>query len=265
MTLVAQIADIHFGAEDPRALDAAASSIAEARPGLVVVCGDLTQRGKRSEFDAAAEWIEALPAPALVVPGNHDTPLLNLADRVSRPFDRFERLFPNWRAPQTAGDVAVIGLNTARGWQARRNWAEGVVDLDTLDERLDAVSTIAPGRSAMLTCHHPFRSPSRSPLRVATRRGRRASRRLAQSAAPLLLTGHVHTPSAEVHREEDGAYLAVAAGTLSTRLRRAPPGFNLIRVENRRVAIDAQEIVDGAIKSRSLGVWRLDDLEPASA
>ena len=57
MTRLIQIADIHFGREDPAAINAAGDLISSLDPDGLLVCGDLTQRGKRSEFEAAAEWL----------------------------------------------------------------------------------------------------------------------------------------------------------------------------------------------------------------
>lgn len=115
------------------------------------------------------------------------------------------------------GSVSIDGLNTARGWQARSNWAEGSVRLDHLAE---IVSRDAPADSLrMLACHHPFRSPTDAPLRTRTRRGALASEMLAGSDISVLLTGHVHAPHAELIGEATGNYIAISAGTLSTRFR----------------------------------------------
>ncbi|MEO0715196.1 MAG: metallophosphoesterase, partial [Pseudomonadota bacterium] len=85
---IVQLSDIHFGVEDRGALALAGSVIESSEPDALIICGDLTQRGKRSEFAAAREWIDGFSRPTLVVPGNHDTPLLNMVERVTSPFDR---------------------------------------------------------------------------------------------------------------------------------------------------------------------------------
>jgi 3',5'-cyclic AMP phosphodiesterase CpdA len=38
--------------------------------------GDLTQRARTREFKAARRFLDALPQPQLVVPGNHDDALV---------------------------------------------------------------------------------------------------------------------------------------------------------------------------------------------
>jgi len=77
MMRIIQLADLHFGSENPAAIADAAELIASEAPDALMICGDLTQRGARSEFEAAHAWLDQFDVPQLVVPGNHDTPLLN--------------------------------------------------------------------------------------------------------------------------------------------------------------------------------------------
>ena len=222
------LADLHFGAADPKVLAAAARTIDQIGPDAVIVSGDLTQSGRRREFAAAREWLEALGLPCVCTPGNHDTPMFQLHHRVMWPFARYDDAMSAFRFPLTLGRVRVDGLNTARGWQVRRNWAEGSVDLDDLDEVLKAD---ASADLRFLVCHHPFVSPTDAPLRTATRRGERASERLAASPVQVLLTGHVHAPQAEIIGGPEGGYVSVTSGTLSMRLRQVPPSFNALEID----------------------------------
>ncbi|MEE2878437.1 MAG: metallophosphoesterase [Pseudomonadota bacterium] len=229
MTRIVQLADIHFGTENLVALAAFNKAIEEAEVDALAVCGDLTQRGKRSEFRAAREWLDGFDLPKLVVAGNHDTPLLNLYERVVSPFERHDDYFADLAKPLEVGGAVLTGINTSRGWQTRRNWAEGSVNLDDLEDAIASTEdATARGKTAFLICHHPFLSPPDAPLRTATRRGRRASRRLGQSKVDFLLTGHVHSPSVTVVEDKGNAYVALSAGTLSTRLRKTPASFNIV-------------------------------------
>lgn len=229
MTKIIQVADIHFGTENPVALNAFSHAVEIIQPDAIAVCGDLTQRGKRSEFKAARKWLDSFSIPKLVVAGNHDTPLLNIYERVVSPFERHDSYFEDLADPVHLDRASLVGLNTARGWQTRKNWAEGSVNLEQLEAVISEANSDANRRS-FLICHHPFLSPPDAPMRTATKRGRRASRRLAQSDIRFLLTGHVHVPSVTVVEHKDRAYVAVSAGTLSTRLRKSPASFNLIDV-----------------------------------
>ncbi|WP_084399785.1 metallophosphoesterase family protein [Henriciella aquimarina] len=243
MTRLIQLADIHFGTENPVALEAFEAALDGIVPDALAVCGDLTQRGKRSEFEAARDWLDGFDMPKLVVPGNHDTPLLNLYERVVSPFERHERYFSDMADPVELDGAILTGINTSRGWQTRRNWAEGSVNLEDLEDAIAGTEAAArAGKTVFMICHHPFLSPPDAPMRTATRRGRRASRRLAQSPAGFLLTGHVHTPSVTVVDDRDQAYIAVSAGTLSTRIRTSPASFNLIDLTNGQCQVSVYKL-----------------------
>ncbi len=225
---IIHLADIHIGATSDILLEAARRSIRELTGHLLVVSGDLTQRGSRHEFHKARQWIDTLKLPAIVVPGNHDTPLLNAGHRLTRPFARYSEYFGDLTRLLEKDQVSIFPLNTARGWQSRANWAEGSVRLSHLEDTIAAASK-RTGVS-ILTCHHPFTSLPGAGLRTSTRRGELASTRLAQSPIRILLTGHVHTPHAERVSHDEGDYLAISAGTLSNRLRTSPPSFNVLDI-----------------------------------
>lgn len=239
MTSVILISDIHFDREHEQAVALAYDTIKNLSPDALVIAGDLTQRGKHKEFDRAREWLDQFQLPHIVVPGNHDTPLLNLYERVNEPFARYAERFGDVSKTLCIGGVRFWGLNTSRGWQARRNWAEGVVNLDDLAMIEEgAIQDDAPFQA--LVCHHPFRGVPGAPLRTSTRRGKRASVRLADSHIQLLLTGHVHQPTVKLWEEENGgSYLAIGAGTLSDRLRSWPPSFTHLNFEENTLTVEA--------------------------
>lgn len=256
---IAHFADLHFGREDRDALKAAADLLNEMDVHAIVVSGDLTQRGKREEFEAAQEWLSQFTSPLLCVPGNHDTPLLNIAARAADAFGRYDRYFSAHAGPLDIDGVSIRGLNTARGWQTRMNWAEGRVDLDDLDR---AIGHSEEDVLHIVACHHPFVSPAMAGLQTETKRGQEASRRIADSPVQILMTGHVHTPHAEVIRDGKGAYIAITAGTLSTRLRAQPPAFNILSVRDGIAALNVQSFRDGRFHEATHGTWDLETLEP---
>lgn len=260
MIRIVHLADLHFGTEHPAALNGAADIIHETKPDAIIVAGDLTQRGKRSEFEAARNWLDQFAAPRLVVAGNHDTPLLNAVSRVSHPFSRFDRHFAELTAPLDIGSWRAVGLNSARGWQARSNWAEGAVRRSHLDIALSAVGD----RPGIITCHHPFVPPATAPLRTRTRRGVAASAAIAPSPVRLLLTGHVHGAAADLHSYEGGAYLNLTAGTLSTRMREGHPSFNMIEIDGEHITATAQRCGPKGFEPHTLGSWQIDPDDPAA-
>jgi 3',5'-cyclic AMP phosphodiesterase CpdA len=229
------LSDLHFGAEDAHALAGVTAFLEASRPDALIVSGDLTQAGTRAEFEAARAWLESLEAPVLVAPGNHDTPVLHVGARVFRPFGRYARILSRFdvvdRLTELAdGAVRVSAINTARGVQARRNWADGVVDLDELDDALAHLAGGPPDAWRLLVCHHPLVEPSHSRIRVSTLRGSEALRRAAKAGVDAVLTGHIH--DAFAHQLEPGRrrLVQLGSGTLSTRLRGTPPSFCVIEL-----------------------------------
>ncbi len=259
MTRIAHIADLHLGAADRRVFDTCADMIHNLEPEAIIVAGDLTQRGKQVEFEAARAWLDQFSLPTLSVPGNHDTPLLNPVTRMTGAFDRYDEYFSHWSRPLQLRGVHVSGLNTARGWQVRANWAEGRVNLGDLEALASFPSPDDATR--IIVTHHPFMSLAGAPLTTSTKRGMRASLILAESPVPVLLCGHVHMPCTEIVRSGGGAYLAITAGTLSNRLRSHPPAFNIVDVDQRRIAVENYSLQNGAFNLSGQHTWALPELE----
>src|SRR3546814_8888680 len=94
MARIAHLSDVHFGAHDPRIVAATEAWLQRHRPDLVVISGDFTQRARPEQFRQAAAWLNRLRAAGmklLVVPGNHDVPLYDLARRFGASLRRYKR------------------------------------------------------------------------------------------------------------------------------------------------------------------------------
>ena len=89
MRTIAHISDLHFGRINPLIPPALREALLEARPDVVVVSGDLTQRARRAEFAAARQFLGSLPFPQVVVPGNHDVPLHDVMRRWLAPLEKY--------------------------------------------------------------------------------------------------------------------------------------------------------------------------------
>src|ERR671933_495803 len=88
MRKLVHLSDLHFGRIDERVVGPLAEAVRDARPSLVVVSGDLTQRARARQFREARAFLDRLPKPRVVVPGNHDVPLWDVLARFARPFDK---------------------------------------------------------------------------------------------------------------------------------------------------------------------------------
>src|SRR6188508_1698757 len=91
MRTIVHLSDLHFGASDPALVAAVLDEVRRLAPDVIAVSGDLTQRARHSQFRAARAFLEALPAPIVVVPGNHDVPLYNVFARFTDPLRGFRK------------------------------------------------------------------------------------------------------------------------------------------------------------------------------
>lgn len=250
---ILHVSDVHFGTEDHRAIAAFNQYNDEVSPDFIVVAGDLTQRGSRKEFKDAAQWVSQLGAPIIATPGNHDTPLLNLKERATDAFRRYREYLGPEDTELRARHTVLSSINTARGWQARGNWAEGTFNLKRLKHRLDKISKPDRGGFHAMVCHHPLWQPSGATLPIHTRRSRLAIPLIARSPVQAVLCGHVHHASAEQKTSAGGAFVQVTAGTLSTRTRGDLPSFNHIVLSGGTMTITALMIDGGGLEKRGLG------------
>lgn len=229
-TRLFHISDVHFGVEDRSALHAVARAVAEEQPDAVVCTGDLTQRAKRSEYAAAAEWLGSLNVPVWVDPGNHDMPYYNLFERFLNPFGRFHGLKEGVAASAfETNDVVLIPLNTSVPAQTRWPWSDGVVTPSAIEQTLGRLRQLKEDpRWKIVTAHHPLHGPQPGGP-SSTIGGVDALGALVGEGMDAIMTGHIHTPFNERREIGSASAQVIGAGTLSTRLRHgAPPSYNVL-------------------------------------
>jgi len=160
--------------------------------------------------------------------------------RAFTPFARYKR----WIGAPFGETAAVAGvmartITTARGAQPRLDWSKGAIDLD---ECQAATRTLAGGPADALRVvafHHPLVEATGAPVTGGVYRGDRAAELLAIGEVDVILTGHVHNPFASPLPYADGKTYTVGAGTLSTRLRGTPAGFNRICTTADTITVEA--------------------------
>ena len=239
MRTVAHLSDPHFGRIDRATVQALIATVTEARPDIVVVSGDLTQRAKGSEFQEARQFLEALPSPQIVVPGNHDVPLYNVLARALKPLRNYQRYISKELEPFYCDDeIAIVGINTARSL----TFKGGRISHQQVARSCTRLETCGENRTRVVVSHHPFDLPEAHEVHGLVGRARMAMTGFARCRIDLILSGHLHisstSESATRYKIPGHSALVIHAGTAtSTRARGELNSFNLIQVDRSSVAI----------------------------
>src|SRR5882672_1825530 len=213
MRTIVHLSDLHFGRIDRRLVLPLVDAISVLGPDLVAVSGDLTQRARQRQFTEARAFLEALPFPRLIVPGNHDIPFFDVARRFLSPLGRYRRFIAEDVEPiHVDAEMVVVGLGAC-----------------------------APGLIKIIVTHHPFDLPDDYDARHLVGRAKRAMAQLASVGADLFLAGHLHVShighTAERYKIEGHSALVVQAGTISNRLRGEANSFNVLRLERPHITV----------------------------
>lgn len=246
--VVAHISDLHFGGRaDPPQLAVLAKFLPPLGPRAIVVSGDITQRARHGEFQAARWYFDALAetAPLHIIPGNHDaqwwrSPLGLLGERTK--FEKYRVYFGEDLAPVLQLDGLVIaGLLSAHGIALRSltlnpNDAAVKGHLSHREvERVRKIFELIPADTVRMAVLHHNVLPGVISHRWGLARPHLSQKELLTLGADVILCGHDHTEGAG---QIDGSLAVSTAGTPSLRTRGGrPSAFNLITVNQREIRI----------------------------
>jgi 3',5'-cyclic AMP phosphodiesterase CpdA len=230
------LSDLHFGRIDPAVLEPLRNAVLDTRPDLIALSGDFTQRARRGQFAEARAFLDSLQPPKLMVPGNHDVPLWNVARRFLTPFNRYrEFISPELEPEYVDGEMIVVGVNTARSFAH----GEGRINRGQVDRIVARLASVPPSVIRVVVTHHPFDLPPGVQERRLLGRAHMAMGRLARANADLFLSGHLHlshaSHSVERYKIDGHSALIVQAGTVSLRGRGEQPSFNVLRIARPRI------------------------------
>jgi 3',5'-cyclic AMP phosphodiesterase CpdA len=248
MSTIVHFSDIHFGRVDPRLVASLVRTVETVAPDLVVVSGDLTQRARRGQFRRARLFLDRLPFPLLVVPGNHDVPLFNVAARLLDPYGGYRRNIQEELEPAFENaQMIAVGLNSARAFPFHGGGRLNEAQVARAAARLKAAGAHA---IRIVVTHHPFDLPDTHGDEHLVGRSGMAMEQLAAAGADVFLAGHLHVShvghSARRYQIAGHSALVVQAGTLSTRARGEANTMNVLRVASARIEIERYSWDDAA-------------------
>ena len=238
MTRLLHLSDPHFGAADLSIAAAFLERAAQMQPDLTLLSGDLSMRARRSELLAARRFVDQLPEPRLVIPGNHDIPLINQPfDRFFRSFGRYQDFFGGVLEPElvTAG-VHVVSLNSSRAFGFHSDWSEGRLSRHQIAHMQQQFQNGPAGHCRVLVLHHPLLA-LQIPGRAVVKPLMELMRAIEIARVDLVMCGHFHRSQIRATGLSGNwkSIISQAPTVCSTRLQGEPQGFHEIRLASERI------------------------------
>lgn len=188
--VILHCSDLHFGRLFQHDLAKALLRKIEAiSPAAVVVSGDLTMRARRTQFIEAREFLAHIACPLVIIPGNHDVPLFNIFQRMTRPFANYERFISGMsRSPLHLEGVAVYGINSVNP----RRHQQGLFTWPTVREVRRWLDSMPPATWKIIVTHQHFVAIPGLFRPGSIRDAERVLTELADAGAHAVLCGHMH-------------------------------------------------------------------------
>jgi 3',5'-cyclic AMP phosphodiesterase CpdA len=239
--------DLHFGKPyHPRVGEAFLRSARGAGADLVIISGDLTQRAKVHEYQAAREYLDRLPdVPLVVTPGNHDVPLYRVVERLFDPYRNYrtyisQELDSVTRIP----GAVVVALNSSAPHSAITN---GRIRPGQIDYARRVFRDVRPDEVKIVVSHHHF-APAPDYEGDKQLPGAKASLdAFSAMGVELIFGGHLHRAyignSLDVYsgRDRQHGVVIVQSGTTTSRRGRAREqaknSFNIVRVADAHLEV----------------------------
>jgi 3',5'-cyclic AMP phosphodiesterase CpdA len=244
---IVHISDLHFGGyADLAQIEALDRFLPTLGAGATVVSGDLSQRARHGEFQAAHAFLQRLRGhmPVLVIPGNHDiewwkSPFGTFGAPVK--YAKYARYFGDLTPVLEIPGAIIAGALSSYGvafgsltWNLRDVAVKGHLPASETTRVGKVFAHAPPDAVRILAVHHNVLRGALS-HRQGLADWRSVWRRLRATGADVVLCGHDHHEGAG---QIEGALAVSTSGTHSFRTRGGRPSvFNLVTIDERAVRI----------------------------
>ena len=246
MTIIAHISDLHIGNSifNENVYNDVVNQINELNPDMIILTGDITDKGYYSDFSKATEYLSMFESPLFAVPGNHDA--RNVGYKV------FEDIIGELSWILTKDDeLTVIGLDSSdpdvdRGHIGRpqQMWMENELDKCFVDSRFSIVAMH----------HHVIPVPKTGRERNVLSDAGDILHSLINNSVNIVMCGHKHVP--HLWKMENTLFVN-AGSTSSIKLR----GNDVNSYNTYEITDDYIDIILNQVNGNKLSLGKFDRLK----
>lgn len=255
------LSDLHFGRDVAREkLQALAHDITAHAPELIVITGDITDRGRSSQFRWAKDFFLSLEIPFISVPGNREISIGAVWEwmipplamrRYSRFFGAADRVVHRCEG----SDTILFGINSVH---AIPSWP-GTISRKTRYWLREQAARF-PDSFKILFLHHPVLPVIRSSsfwAHTLSDAGELLNI-CSQTGIKLILQGHKHRSSVmEIRLPQWNAQVVVSCCGAPL-VARWDPVYHVIDISRHSIAIYPREFAEGIFVDRGVYAFSFD-------
>lgn len=259
---IAHLSDLHFGRHvSQERLEALGFDLTSCGLDMIIISGDITDRGTLFQFRWARDFLQGLDIPFVSVPGNREISVNAFWEWM---FPRFAmRRYSQFFGPpdrilhrSKTSDTVIFGLNSVHPFPS---WP-GTISRETRHWLKDQAARF-PESTKVLVLHHPVLPVVRSSSYWAHSLSDAGEvlNICSQTGIALILQGHKHRSSVmEIRFPERSASVVVSASGAPL-VPHWDPSYHIIDVSPKLIVIERREYSGNGFSERGVYSFSLAD------